>query len=112
MAGAFSMNKGLIDEVVNGNGRVVDPHATEGERVYTMFLHLTMIVALVWVPVVPALIMWLVKKDRSPFIDDHGREALNFQFSLLCYAVAAIVLTCGVGIVLLVPIYILAIVGM
>jgi uncharacterized Tic20 family protein len=29
------------------------------------------------------LVMWLVKKDKSSFIDDHGREALNFQITLL-----------------------------
>lgn len=25
------------------------------------------------------LIIWLVKKDESPFVDDQGKEALNFQ---------------------------------
>jgi uncharacterized Tic20 family protein len=31
------------------------------------------------------LIIWLVKKDQSPFVDDQGKEALNFQiFALIC----------------------------
>ncbi|RYD61212.1 MAG: DUF4870 domain-containing protein [Verrucomicrobiaceae bacterium] len=28
------------------------------------------------------LILWLVKKDSSPFVDHHGREALNFQITI------------------------------
>jgi len=29
------------------------------------------------------LIIWLVKKDQSPFVDDQGKEALNFQITLV-----------------------------
>lgn len=29
------------------------------------------------------LIVWLVKKDQSPFVDHHGRESLNFQLTIL-----------------------------
>lgn len=29
------------------------------------------------------LILWLVKKDQSPFIDHHGKEALNFQLTTM-----------------------------
>lgn len=29
------------------------------------------------------LIIWLMKKEQSPFIDDQGKEALNFQLVLL-----------------------------
>jgi len=32
------------------------------------------------------LIVWLIKKDTSPFIDQTGRKCLNFQFSLIIYA--------------------------
>jgi len=36
------------------------------------------------------LIVWLAKRDDSPEIDAHGKEALNFQISMLIYnAVAA-----------------------
>lgn len=37
------------------------------------------------------LIVWLVKRGDSPEIDAHGKEALNFQISMLIYnAVAAV----------------------
>lgn len=29
------------------------------------------------------LILWLVKKDEDDYVDYHGREALNFQITLL-----------------------------
>ena len=29
------------------------------------------------------LIIWLIKKDEDPFVDDQGKEALNFQISVL-----------------------------
>ena len=28
------------------------------------------------------LIIWLIKKDEDPFIDDQGKEALNFQITV------------------------------
>jgi uncharacterized protein len=33
-------------------------------------------------PLIP-LIVWLIKKDQSKFVDDQGKEALNFQLTLL-----------------------------
>jgi uncharacterized Tic20 family protein len=30
-----------------------------------------------------ALIIWMIKKDTLPFVDDQGKEALNFQLTLL-----------------------------
>jgi uncharacterized protein len=33
--------------------------------------------------VVGPLIVWLVKKDEDPFIDDQGKEAVNFQITIL-----------------------------
>jgi hypothetical protein len=31
------------------------------------------------------LVVWLVKRGDSPEIDAHGKEALNFQISMLLY---------------------------
>jgi uncharacterized Tic20 family protein len=35
------------------------------------------------------LVLWLVKRDESAFVDAHGREALNFQISVTIYAIVA-----------------------
>ncbi len=37
------------------------------------------------------LIVWLVKRGDSPEIDAHGKEALNFQISMLIYNAIAVV---------------------
>ena len=39
------------------------------------------------------LILWTLNKDKSEFIDKHGKQALNFQLSLLLYAVVVASLT-------------------
>lgn len=53
------------------------------------------------------LIVWLVKKDSSAFVDHHGREALNFQLTLLlamvCLGSATFVLMFVVVGIVLVP---------
>ena len=33
--------------------------------------------------VVGPLIIWMLKKDESPFVDDQGKEATNFQITML-----------------------------
>lgn len=65
-------------------------------------------------PVVPALVMWLIKRHESPFIDDHGKEAVNFQISLLIYSVIGGLLVpfCFVGVPVLIATYVLGIAGM
>ncbi len=35
------------------------------------------------------LIIWLMKKDQSPFVDYHGKQALNFQFTVLIASIVS-----------------------
>lgn len=52
--------------------------------------------------ILAVLVVWLVKRDEHPLVDDQGREALNFQISMLIYGVVSVVLVFVlVGIVLL-----------
>jgi uncharacterized Tic20 family protein len=48
------------------------------------------------------LIIWMIKKDESPFVDHHGKEALNFQLTMLIAWVASgfLIFAC-IGFVLL-----------
>ena len=49
-----------------------------------------------------ALIVWLIKRDEDPFVEEHAREALNFQLSMMIYAaVSFILILVIVGIVML-----------
>ena len=40
------------------------------------------------------LIIWLIKKDQQPFVDDQGKEALNFQLTMVILSLACILGFC------------------
>jgi uncharacterized Tic20 family protein len=57
------------------------------------------------------LIVWLIKRADSSEIDAHGKEALNFQISMLIYnLVAGVLCLVLIGFVLLVILHILNVV--
>jgi len=52
------------------------------------------------------LVVWLIRKDVDPYAAAHGRNALNFNLSVLVYAAVLIVLTAitfGLGVLLTLP---------
>ena len=58
--------------------------------------------------VIPPLIIWLAKRDESPELDAHGKEAINFQISMLIYnAIAAVFCLVLVGFVFLAILWVL-----
>lgn len=106
---------------VNEQGRAYDPDATDDERTYALIMHLSLLAHLVltFFALLIPIIMWQVKKGESPFLDDHGREAVNFQISMIFWSIIFTVIsiplgfiTCGIGFaVALVP-YVIGLVGM
>lgn len=91
-----------------------DPQASEFEKNYSMATHLTLLAIHVALPLVPAIVMYLIKRDESPFIRDHGKEAINFQISLLLYTALGFVTMplCGAGFVIFTATYVLGVLGM
>jgi len=77
-------------------------------RMWAMFCHLAGLAGLL--PVLPAfgsivapLIIWQIKKDEHAFIDEHGKEALNFQITIAACAIIGVlvcVVTC-IGVILI-----------
>jgi uncharacterized Tic20 family protein len=59
------------------------------DRNLAMLAHLLGIVS----SFVGALIIWLIKKDQSAFIDAQGKEALNFQITIILGFIIAGALT-------------------
>jgi uncharacterized protein len=54
------------------------------------------------------LIVWLYKKDESGFVSDQGKEALNFQLTMLLAAIAScFFVLVGIGILFLIVLAIL-----
>jgi len=76
-------------------------------RLLGTLLHLSGFLGFVITPIlapIAPLIFWLVVRENHAFLDDQGKEALNFQISVAIYTVASIVLgliTLGFGFVLL-----------
>ncbi|MGR8919802.1 MAG: DUF4870 domain-containing protein, partial [Gammaproteobacteria bacterium] len=87
----------------------LDPVAGQQVRNTAMFCHLAGLLGYV-VPfgnVAGPLALWLMNRERHPYINEQGREALNFQLSILVYLLLAFSLVLAlVGLVLL-PVVIL-----
>ena len=50
------------------------------------------------------LVIWLIKKYEFPFVDDQGKEALNFQISVTIYLFGCAMIACtGIGMVVAIP---------
>jgi len=48
------------------------------------------------------LVIWMIKKDEMPFVDDQGKEALNFQLTMLiAVIVSAIFMLVFIGFLML-----------
>jgi uncharacterized Tic20 family protein len=61
-------------------------------RTWGMLCHLTALSAFVGIPfghLIGPLVVWLLKKNDYPFVDEQGRESLNFQISMTIYAIVA-----------------------
>lgn len=60
---------------------------------------------------VPALIVWIIKKDDSAYIADQSREALNFQITMvLAYMLAGVLSWILIGLIFFPVIWVLNIV--
>ena len=79
---------------------------TEDERTWGLIAHLSFLAGgVVGLPPLGPLVVWMIKKDESPFVGDQAIEALNFQIAVLL-----VTLVCAVTCVLA-PLAIVAAVG-
>jgi len=65
------------------------------ERTWGMLCHITALAGY-FIPfgnILGPLIVWLVKKEESAFVDDQGKESLNFQLSATIYIIVAGILS-------------------
>lgn len=75
-------------------------------QMWGMLCHLTALAGFVGIPfgnILGPLIVWLIKKGDAPFIDDQGKESLNFQITMsILGIIAAILMFIVIGIFLLI----------
>jgi uncharacterized Tic20 family protein len=64
------------------------------ENMWAMLCHLTTLSGFI-IPlanIIAPLIIWSMKKDEFPLVEDQGKEALNFQISMTIYCISAAIL--------------------
>jgi uncharacterized Tic20 family protein len=60
------------------------------ERTWSIAAHASALAIFAGIPpVIGPLVIWLIKKEQSPTIDAHGKEAVNFNLSFLLYGIVA-----------------------
>lgn len=75
-------------------------------KLWGMLSHLTALSVFIGIPfgnIAGPLVIWLIKKDQYAFVDDQGKESLNFQISMTIYAIiSAILILIVIGFALLI----------
>ena len=75
---------------------VISEKPSQEVRQWAMFCHLGGLASIVGIPllsIIVPLVLWQMKRETHPFIDDQGKEALNFQISMHIYGFALAFLT-------------------
>lgn len=78
----------MTDQISDQQPEAAAPMPTKDECNMGMLAHLLGIFS----GFIGPLIIWLIKKDESVFVDDQGKEALNFQLTVLIAYFISIVL--------------------
>jgi len=61
------------------------------ERTWGMLCHLVVFTGYI-IPLASIfgpLIIWMIKRDEMPFVDDQGKESLNFQITIMLAMIAS-----------------------
>ena len=84
------------------------------EKNFGMLCHLSSLCGYIGIPfgsILGPLIFWLIKKEEMPFVNDQGKEALNFNITVAIAALICIPLIfIAIGIFLIIAVVILHIV--
>ncbi|HEX8311658.1 MAG TPA: DUF4870 domain-containing protein [Chthoniobacteraceae bacterium] len=89
------------------------------QRLWGMLAHLTALSGLIGLPfgnIIGPLVIWLIKRNEMPFVEDQGKESLNFQITMTIVGiVCAFLIFVLIGIPLLIILwmvtFILTIIG-
>jgi uncharacterized Tic20 family protein len=91
------------------------------EKQWAMFAHLSALVGGLltsavggWGVFIGPLAIWLIKKDTMRFVDDQGKEALNFNITvaIACFALLLLsIVTLGIGLIIAIPVWIVIGIG-
>ncbi len=86
----------------------IENQPSKDERTWAMLCHFSAFAGLIFPfgNFLAPLIIWLIKKEELPFVEDQGKEVLNFQISMTIYFIGSLIL-----IIVLIGIPILIVLG-
>lgn len=61
------------------------------DNLWPMLCHLSALAGLI-IPfgnIIGPLVVWMIKKDEMPIVNEYGKESLNFQISMTIYIIGA-----------------------
>jgi uncharacterized Tic20 family protein len=70
----------------------MDEHKARKAQTWGMLCHLTALSMFIGVPfgnLIGPLVVWFIKKNEYPLVDEQGKESLNFQLSMTIYSIIA-----------------------
>jgi uncharacterized Tic20 family protein len=72
----------------------MEPNRKEqAERKWATLCHLSAALVYLGIPIanlLAPLTLWLIKRNESAFVDEQGKEAVNFQLSVLVYTLLGV----------------------
>lgn len=88
------------------------------ERTWAMLAHLSALLGGLltasfgrgWGCFVGPLVIWLIKKDTMPFVNDQAKEALNFNITVAIASLILLILsivTFGIGLIIAIPLWVI-----
>ena len=82
-------NENNINQEPSANNNI-----SQDAKMWAMFAHISAVAGFI-IPfgnIIAPLLIWILKKDEFPFVDDQGKESLNFQISITIYVLISIIL--------------------
>ncbi|WP_445323852.1 DUF4870 domain-containing protein [Pseudomonas sp. EL_65y_Pfl2_R95] len=79
------------------------PTPSQDARQWAMFCHFAAFLGFVFPfgNLIGPLVVWQIKKDLDPFVDEQGKEALNFQISIsIAFMISMLLMLVVIGFVL------------
>jgi uncharacterized Tic20 family protein len=104
-ADAPAASEGGMPPAGTNAGALPDEAVPKEHRTWGLIAHLAALAGFTGIPaanILGPLIVWLIKKDEMPFVDEQGKESLNFQITVFLLLLIVSPTVCiGIGFVLL-----------
>lgn len=94
------------EETTSQENTVAETELTHDDKTWGMLAHFSGFAGVIipFANFIAPLIIWQIKKEVSEFAANEAKEALNFQITITCYLIVALILCLVLIGILLIPI--------